>query len=72
MTNELTGRVPTATGAGCNFGRARTLTGSRGRPEDVAAAVRFLCGPAAGYITARRSMPMAGPISVARSRANFA
>jgi 3-oxoacyl-[acyl-carrier protein] reductase len=29
----------------------RTLTGERGRPEDVAAAVRFLCGPAARYIT---------------------
>jgi len=27
-----------------------TLTGERGRPEDVAAAVRFLCGPAARYI----------------------
>jgi 3-oxoacyl-[acyl-carrier protein] reductase len=29
----------------------RTITGQRGRPEDVAAAVRFLCGPAARYIT---------------------
>jgi 3-oxoacyl-[acyl-carrier protein] reductase len=29
----------------------RTLTGERGRPEDVAATVRFLCGPAARYIT---------------------
>ncbi len=29
----------------------QTLTGERGRPEDVAAAVRFLCGPAARYIT---------------------
>jgi 3-oxoacyl-[acyl-carrier protein] reductase len=28
-----------------------TITGSRGRPEDVAAMVRFLCGPAARYIT---------------------
>lgn len=27
-----------------------TITGERGRPEDVAAAVRFLCGPAARYI----------------------
>ena len=27
------------------------LTGRRGRPEDVAAAVRFLCGPDARYIT---------------------
>ncbi len=28
-----------------------TITGERGRPEDVAAAVRFLCSPAARYIT---------------------
>jgi 3-oxoacyl-[acyl-carrier protein] reductase len=27
-----------------------TITGQRGRPEDVAAAVRFLCGPGARYI----------------------
>jgi 3-oxoacyl-[acyl-carrier protein] reductase len=27
-----------------------TITGERGRPEDVAAAVRFLCGPGARYI----------------------
>jgi 3-oxoacyl-[acyl-carrier protein] reductase len=27
-----------------------TITGERGRPEDVAAAVRFLCGPDARYI----------------------
>jgi 3-oxoacyl-[acyl-carrier protein] reductase len=28
-----------------------TITGERGKPEDVAAAVRFLCSPAARYIT---------------------
>ena len=28
----------------------QTITGKRGRPEDVAATVRFLCGPAARYI----------------------
>jgi len=28
-----------------------TITGVRGTPEDVAAMVRFLCGPAARYIT---------------------
>lgn len=28
-----------------------TVSGERGRPEDVAAMVRFLCGPAARYIT---------------------
>lgn len=29
----------------------QTITGERGRPEDVAATVRFLCGPGARYIT---------------------
>jgi 3-oxoacyl-[acyl-carrier protein] reductase len=29
----------------------QTITGARGRPEDVASAVRFLCGPSARYIT---------------------
>jgi 3-oxoacyl-[acyl-carrier protein] reductase len=29
----------------------QTLTGERGKPEDVAALVRFLCGPAARYVT---------------------
>ena len=28
----------------------QTITGERGRPEDVAALVRFLCGPGARYI----------------------
>jgi 3-oxoacyl-[acyl-carrier protein] reductase len=28
-----------------------TISGTRGRPEDVAAIVRFLCGPAARYVT---------------------
>jgi 3-oxoacyl-[acyl-carrier protein] reductase len=28
-----------------------TITGARGKPEDVAALVRFLCGPAARYVT---------------------
>jgi 3-oxoacyl-[acyl-carrier protein] reductase len=28
-----------------------TLTGERGKPEDIAATVRFLCGPGARYIT---------------------
>jgi 3-oxoacyl-[acyl-carrier protein] reductase len=28
----------------------RTISGERGKPEDVAAAVRFLCSPAARYI----------------------
>ena len=29
----------------------QTISGERGKPEDVAAAVRFLCGPAARYIS---------------------
>ena len=29
----------------------QTITGERGKPEDVAAAVRFLCSPAARHIT---------------------
>jgi 3-oxoacyl-[acyl-carrier protein] reductase len=29
----------------------QTINGQRGRPEDVAAAVRFLCGPGARYVT---------------------
>jgi 3-oxoacyl-[acyl-carrier protein] reductase len=29
----------------------QTLTGERGRPEDVAAVVRFLCSPSARYMT---------------------
>ena len=29
----------------------QTISGARGRPEDVAAAVRFLCSPGARYIT---------------------
>jgi len=29
----------------------QTITGERGKPEDVAAAVRFLCSPGARYIT---------------------
>jgi 3-oxoacyl-[acyl-carrier protein] reductase len=28
-----------------------TITGERGRPEDVASTVRFLCGPGARYVT---------------------
>jgi 3-oxoacyl-[acyl-carrier protein] reductase len=28
-----------------------TLTGQRGSPDDVAAMVRFLCGPGARYVT---------------------
>lgn len=29
----------------------RTLTGAQGQPEDIAASIRFLCGPGARYIS---------------------
>jgi 3-oxoacyl-[acyl-carrier protein] reductase len=31
--------------------RVQALVGRRGQPDDIAAAVRFLCGPGAGFIT---------------------
>lgn len=34
-----------------HHGVQKTLTGDRGKPEDIAATVRFLCGPGARYIT---------------------
>jgi 3-oxoacyl-[acyl-carrier protein] reductase len=34
-----------------HHGVQKTLTGDRGKPEDIAAVVRFLCGPGARYIT---------------------
>ena len=34
-----------------HHGVQKTLTGARGKPEDIAAVVRFLCGPGARYIT---------------------
>ncbi len=34
-----------------HHGVHHTLFGERGRPEDIAATVRFLCGPGARYIT---------------------
>jgi len=34
-----------------HYTRVQTLFGERGKPEDVAAMVRYLCGPAARYIT---------------------
>jgi len=38
----------------------QTITGERGRPEDVAAAVRFLCGPGARYINGQAIHPNGG------------
>jgi 3-oxoacyl-[acyl-carrier protein] reductase len=34
-----------------HHGVQKTLTGERGKPEDIAAYVRFLCGPGGRYIT---------------------
>jgi 3-oxoacyl-[acyl-carrier protein] reductase len=34
-----------------HYSRITTLVGRRGLPDDVASAVRFLCGPGAAYIT---------------------
>ena len=49
------GLIGTARGPGApepaHHRRHDTLTGNRGTPGDIAATVRFLCGPAARYIT---------------------
>jgi 3-oxoacyl-[acyl-carrier protein] reductase len=44
--------IPRATGKPepANHLTHKTISGERGRPEDVAAAVRFLCGPGARYV----------------------
>ena len=42
---------PKDQGEPAHHARLKTLTGERGKPEDVAAVVRFLCGPAARHIT---------------------
>ena len=41
----------TSGGAPALHGTHRTLVGRRGRPEEIASAVRFLCGPQARYLT---------------------
>ncbi len=38
----------------------RTLVGRRGRPEEVASAVRFLCGPQSRYMTGQTLHPNGG------------
>jgi 3-oxoacyl-[acyl-carrier protein] reductase len=46
------GRIATARrGPEPNAHRVGSLTGERGTPDDIAATVRFLCGPGARYIT---------------------
>ena len=46
-----TARADGRAGAAASSHATRTLTGERGKPEDIAATVRFLCGPGARYIT---------------------
>ena len=46
-----TARGHTAGGTPAHHARNRTLLGRRGGPDEIAAAVRFLCGPGARYIT---------------------
>jgi 3-oxoacyl-[acyl-carrier protein] reductase len=46
------GRIATARrGPEPNAHRVPSLTGASGKPDDIAATVRFLCGPGARYIT---------------------
>lgn len=40
-----------AAGEPAHHATSRTLVGRRGHPEEVAAAVRYLCGPGARYVT---------------------
>jgi 3-oxoacyl-[acyl-carrier protein] reductase len=40
-----------ATGEPDHHRRNNTLTGERGKPQDIASTVRFLCGPSGRYIT---------------------
>jgi len=47
----LIGQPPAGVAEPAHHATHNTLTGERGRPEDVAGMVRFLCGPGARYIT---------------------
>jgi 3-oxoacyl-[acyl-carrier protein] reductase len=48
IRTEMTDAVPAAAQEAM---KARIALGREGRPEDVAGAVRFLLGPAGGYVT---------------------
>ena len=45
----------------------QTISGERGRPEDVAAAVRFLCSPAARSSSTTRSTTKPGTTAISRA-----
>jgi 3-oxoacyl-[acyl-carrier protein] reductase len=46
-----TDRHAAGLGTPAHHGNARTLSGRRGLPEEVASMVRFLCGPDTRYVT---------------------
>lgn len=48
---DTTREAASTGGEPAHHGHRKTLLGRRGEPEEVAAAVRYLCGPGARYVT---------------------